>query len=63
MKSRTRNGRFTNKLRKNASSSLAARLPNHEGEETLSEGRPFGRLAWEVSQDARLGADPVQPRS
>ena len=64
MKNRTGNGRFTtNTLRKNASRSLAACLPNHEEEETISEARAFGRLAWEVSQDACLGADPVQPRS
>ena len=41
MKKRTSRGRFaTNKLRKNASSSPAAYLPNYEEEETISEGRP-----------------------
>ena len=41
MKKRTSSGRFTtNKLRKNACSSLGAYLPNYEGEETISEGRP-----------------------
>ena len=41
MKKRTGSGLFTtNKLRKNASSSPAAYLPNYEEEETISEGRP-----------------------